>query len=244
MHIPTRIRVSMLLRSLLVQASWNYETMIGTGFAFTILPLLRHLHPADLAARRAALERHSAIFNSHPYLATIAVGAVARLEAEGADPLVTERFKSALRGSLGSLGDRLVWSAWRPACLLLGITLLLAGTAWWLSVLAFLLVYNIFHLSLRTWGLHVGVENGLEVGKVIRSAPIERLISLAGSAGAFLGGTALVLAVAPTGGNLEPVLAGFAAAAAGLWLGLRSRRVLAPLVGLAWILAIVWGLML
>ncbi|CAN5762494.1 hypothetical protein BH23GEM6_BH23GEM6_05790 [soil metagenome] len=244
MEIPTRVRTRMLLRSLLVQASWNYETLIGTGFAFTLLPLLRHLHPVDLAARRAALERHSGIFNSHPYLATIAVGAVARLEAEGADPLVTERFKSALRGSLGSLGDRLVWSAWRPACLLLGITLLLAGTAWWLGVLVFLLVYNIFHLSLRVWGLHIGVESGLDVGKALRNAPVERLISLAGSAGAFLGGTALVLAIGPTGGSMEPIVAGLAAAAAGLWLGLRSRRVLAPLVGLAWILAIVWGLML
>ncbi len=243
--IPAGLRRRLLFRSFLVQGSWNYETLIGTGFAFTLIPLLRFLHPDDAVARRDALRRHSSVFNSHPYLAPLAIGAVARLEADGADPAMMERFKSALRGSLGSLGDRLVWSAWRPASILLGLVLLLAGAAWWVPVVAFLLVYNAFHLVLRAWGLRTGVESGIEVGKVLRSVPFEGIISWIGNAGAMLGGAALVLAIAPAGAEFEvrPILLGVGAAAIGLWLGLRARSVLAPAVGLAWVIAIAFGLM-
>jgi mannose PTS system EIID component len=242
-EIPAGVRRKMLLRSFLVQGSWNYETMIGTGFAFTLLPLLRFLHPTDLEARRSAMKRHAEIFNSHPYLATVAIGAVARLEVDGTPPEVTERFKSALRSSLGSLGDRLVWTAWRPATLLLGVLLLLAGTAWWLAVVVFLLVYNAFHLALRAWGLRRGVDHGIEVGKVLREAPLEAVIAWMGNAGALFCGAALVLAIGPGGGDFVPIASGLVAAAVGAWLGLSSRRMLAPAVGLAWIFAIVWGMM-
>jgi mannose PTS system EIID component len=242
--IPSGIRRRLLLRSFLVQGSWNYETLIGTGFAFTLIPIFRFLHPNDVAARRAALKRHAGVFNSHPYLAPVAIGAVARLEAEGAEPAMTERFKSAMRGSLGSLGDRLIWTAWRPATLLLGVVLLLAGAAWWVALTAFLVIYNSFQFGLRAWGLRAGLESGIEVGKVLRSVPFDAIVSWVGNAGALLGGTALVLAIAPPGTELalRPLALGVIAAAAGLWLGLRARSVLAPAVGLAWIIAIALGL--
>src|SRR5690606_33407159 len=131
-RLPRRLALRVLLRSFTVQGSWNYETLIGTGFAFTLLPVLRHLYPADTEAFRAALARHTEVFNSHPYLATVAVGAVSRLEAEEADPGPIGRFKSALRGSLGSLGDQPVWSAWKPATVMGGLALAVAGMAWWL----------------------------------------------------------------------------------------------------------------
>src|SRR5690606_10268282 len=143
--------------------------------AFTLLPVLRHLHPADTEAFRAVLARHTEVFNSHPYLATVAVGAVSRLEAEEADPVLIGRFKSALRGSLGSLGDQLVWSAWKPATVMVGLALAVAGMAWWLVAGVFLVTYNILHIGLRVWGLRVGTEHGLDVGRVLRDAPVQRI---------------------------------------------------------------------
>src|SRR5690606_34203883 len=151
-RLPKSVALRVLLRSLTVQGSWNYETLIGTGFAFTVLPVLRYLHPTDTEAFRSALVRHTEIFNSHPYLATVAVGAVSRLESEGTDPVIIQRFKSALRGSLGSLGDQLVWMAWKPATMMVGLALVLAGTTWWLALGIFLALYNALHLGLRVWG--------------------------------------------------------------------------------------------
>lgn len=241
--LPRRVELRVLLRSLLVQASWNYETLIGTGFAFTVLPVLRHLHPGDTEAFRAAISRHRRIFNSHPYLATVAAGAVSRLEADGADPVIIERFKSALRGSLGSLGDQLVWGAWRPAAVLLGISLILAGAAWWVAVTVFLAVYNVLNLGLRVWGWRIGSAAGLEVSKALRQAPLMTVAQRAADAGAAFAGFAAVLAA---GHALEttlprPVVVGVlgAAVVAGVWLGPRTRMLFGAVLAVLWIYAIV-----
>jgi mannose PTS system EIID component len=243
-RLPKAVAMRVLLRSLTVQGSWNYETLIGTGFAFTVLPVLRYLYPADAEAFRAALARHTEVFNSHPYLATVAVGAVSRLEAEGADPVIIQRFKSALRGSLGSIGDQLVWTAWKPATVLVGLALALAGVAWWLVLAVFLLVYNVLHFGLRTWGLRVGTASGLEVGRVLRDAPVQKIARRSGDLGALCGGFGVVVATANVLQQSDwNVIAGVCvglAIAAGVWLGPRARLLFGSVLMTAWFLAIVW----
>lgn len=241
-RLPLAVRMRVLARSLLVQGSWNYETLIGTGFAFTILPALRHLSNGDDQALAERVGRHAELFNSHPYLAPVAAGAVTRLEADGADPLLVHRFKSALRGSLGSIGDQLVWSAWRPASLLLGLCLLLLGLAWWAAVGAFLLVYNTLHLGLRVWGLGVGLERGLEVGKALREAPLQRIAGRTADVGAVLAGLAAALAVGASGTDPYIVGAGVVGVGAGLLLGLRTYRAAALALGVVWSIGIILGL--
>ncbi|HEX5872777.1 MAG TPA: PTS system mannose/fructose/sorbose family transporter subunit IID [Longimicrobium sp.] len=226
--LPPGVRRAMLLRSLAVQGSWNYRTLIGTGLAFVLAPALRHIYAGDPRKVREALARHAELFNAHPYLAALAAGALARLEADGVPPETIERFKSAVRGSLGSMGDRLVWLMWRPACALLMVALLLAGAGWWIAVLAFLLSYNALHLWMRTWGLNAGWRDGLQVARALREAPFERLGERAGDAGAVLSGFAAVLAIGWGGEPGVPYAAvGALALAAGVMLGPRVRWVAA-----------------
>lgn len=222
-EFPSSVRRSILLRSLCIQGSWNYQTLIGTGFAFALLPALRHIHQGDPAALERALARHAALFNSHPYLATVAAGAVARIEADGAPPELVDRFKSALRGSLGSMGDRLVWLVWRPTTLLAGLSLLLIGAPWWLAVGVFLVSYNALHLWLRAWGLDTGLAHGLQVGRALREAPLERIGERGGDAGAVLAGFAAALAVGSGASTPLGHGVGIAGIAVGLALGLRTR---------------------
>jgi mannose PTS system EIID component len=219
----------MLLRSFAVQGSWNYQTLIGTGLVFVLAPALRHVYGADRARLREAVARHAELFNAHPYLATVAAGAVARLEADGAPPETIARFKAAVRGSLGSIGDRLVWLTWRPACALLMVALLLAGVSWWVAVAAFLVSYNALHLWMRSWGLEVGLRDGVQVGRALREAPFERLGERAADAGAALSGFAAVLALGWGGVQVSWTYAavGAAALAAGIALGPRVRWVAA-----------------
>ncbi|HEX2208586.1 MAG TPA: PTS system mannose/fructose/sorbose family transporter subunit IID [Longimicrobium sp.] len=226
--LPRPVRRAMLLRSLAVQGSWNYTTLIGTGLAYVLAPALRHLYADDPARLREALARHAELFNAHPYLAVLAAGALARLEGDGVPRETIDRFKSAIRGSLGSLGDRLVWLMWRPACALLMVALLLAGAGWWIAVLAFLVSYNALHLWMRAWGLRAGLRDGLQVARALREAPFERLGERAGDAGAVLSGFAAVLAVGWGGeAGLPYAAVGAAALAAGIVLGPRVRWVAA-----------------
>jgi len=241
-ELPTSVRRGLLLRSFLVQGSWNYETLIGTGFAFVMLPVLRHVHRDDPEALRQAVERHSEVFNSHPYMATLAAGAVARLEIEGTAPSVVTRFKSALRGSLGALGDQLVWLSFRPAVALVAIMLLLLGAPWWVAVAVYLVTYNSLHFWLRLWGFALGLRHGLAVGGELRAVPLGALAGRAAAAGMVLAGVAAVLAVAKAGNQpLEWAIAA-ASAVAGGWLGLRARQPAFALLLAVWLFGMTLGL--
>jgi mannose PTS system EIID component len=191
-ELPTSIRWNVFLRSFAIQGSWNYRTLQGSGFAYALMPVLRHVY-GDTERLQDAVVRHSTLFNAHPYLAGIALGAVARMELDGESAALIERFKTALRGSLGTLGDRIIWAGWRPACVLLGMVVLLATSSALAGVLSFLVVYNTGHLGLRWWALNLGLEGGRHVGERMRSIPVSRWHRIVVTVAAFLLGAALPL---------------------------------------------------
>lgn len=249
MGLSRGTRIRLVWRSFLAQGSWNYRTLIGTGFAVLLLPSLRRLH-GDPEALEEAVRRHSVLFNSHPYFTPLAAGAVLRLEEEGTDPALVARFKDALRGPLGAIGDQLVWRSWRPAAVLLGMALWLAGLPWWLAVGSFLCVHNALHLWLRVWGVGAGYDAGLDLGSALRSVNFNALSRRAAGVGAVLCGfcVALLAVYATRAGGAEPVLAGVlglgaaAAVAGGLFLGPRARRAGWLVVTLAWVAHALWAL--
>jgi PTS system mannose-specific IID component len=192
------IGLRLLLRSLLVQASWNYRTMQGAGLGFALIPALAKLYRGDGVGLARAIRTHSGFFNAHPYLSTVAIAALARMESESAGPDQLERFKKAIVSPLGSLGDRLVWARWRPLCSLLAFLIFLLGAPWWVAVAVFLASYNAVHLWLRIWGLRLGWREGREVGRALIGSPLRRLpdrltIPLAVVSGAVLPPMALAL---------------------------------------------------
>lgn len=172
------IWVATYFRLLAVQGSWNYETLLGNGIGFAAEPALRSL-PGGVggAAYAEALAREAHYFNAHPYLASVAVGALIRAELDGTEPQTIERFRTALCSPLGSLGDQLVWTAWLPFCSLLSLAAFGLGASAAVVVLVFLLTYNAGHLALRAWGLVVGYRRGLTVAsalnnQILRYAPM------------------------------------------------------------------------
>ena len=194
--LPFLTWASIFLRLLAIQASWNYEILLGTGIGFCTEPALRLLPGGKGGeAYRAALARQSQYFNAHPYLAAIAVGALVRAELEGVPPARIERFRTALCGPLGSVGDRLVWAAWLPFCSVVGLLLfgLGVGPAW--VVGGFLLLYNVGHVALRAWALNVGLARGMQVASALGTPILRFGPQWLGQAVAFVGGAALPLAL-------------------------------------------------
>ena len=110
------------------------------------------MYRGDDAGFEDALRRHVSLFNTHPYLSSLALGATIRLEEDGADGATVEAFKAAVRGPLGSLGDSLFWAALLPVCLVFALVLAQLGASAWIVVLAFLVPYNGAHLWIRVWG--------------------------------------------------------------------------------------------
>jgi PTS system mannose-specific IID component len=240
------VRVAMFLRSFAIQGSFNYRTLIGTGCAFVLLPALRRIFAGRSAELSDAIKRHQQIFNSHPYLAGIALGAIARLEAEGTAPAVIDRFKAAVRSSLGSLGDNLFWAGWRPFCALAALLLACSGASWWLPVACFLVLYNIGHLLARAWSFRMGLRYGRAVAEHLRGGQLQNLQRFVASAGAFMLG--LVLPLAAGGGLVESpstapwLIAAATAALLGLRFGSAVRTpVVVALTGFA-LFGIAWGI--
>lgn len=185
----------MFLRCLAVQGSWNYELLVGNGIGFCVEPALRAL-PGGVEGPlyRQALARQCTYFNAHPYLASLAVGALARAEIDLAPPEKIERFRRALCGPLGSVGDRLVWAAWLPACSLVGLLMFGLGAPPLFVVIGFLLLYNVGHVVLRNWGLRAGWQHGLRVAVALGNPVLQHGPRYIGRAAAVIGGLALPLA--------------------------------------------------
>lgn len=214
-ELPFRTRVAIFVRLLAIQGAWNYETLLGNGIGFCIEPALRLL-PGGIhtPAFHAALARESRYFNAHPYLAAVAVGALARAELDGEPPERIERFRTALCGPLGSVGDRLVWAGWLPFCSLASLALfgLGAGTA---AVIGFfLLTYNAGHFALRIWGLNTGWTHGLRVASALGNPVLRRGPQQIGRLAALATGIAIPLALGRIVGPGRNLLGGVLVAVA------------------------------
>jgi len=163
--VPSTALGQAFARLFLLQATWNYERMQGLGLAHALAPVARALAADDAAAARA-LVPHTGYFNTHPVMASVAVGVIAgEMEKRAAgEPALDEaglaRAKQALGASLAAAGDPLFWNALRP------MVALAAVYAWRaerspLGLVTFLAGYNVFAVGFRIRGLFEGYRHGL-----------------------------------------------------------------------------------
>jgi mannose/fructose/N-acetylgalactosamine-specific phosphotransferase system component IID len=187
-------RLSILMRSFLIQSVWNARGMQNVGFCFAMLPLVRRLDDTD--AVRGYLKRHLELFNTNPALSCYALGAAAAAEASG-EPERAVDAKRALAGPLGMAGDSLMWGALRPLAAVVGASLALAGRAW--APLALVAVYNVPHLALRARGIVAGAAGGPSAAREVLGRPFCRVVTVVRAGGAL--GAGFVLAMAVSGGE-------------------------------------------
>jgi PTS system mannose-specific IID component len=194
--LPVRTQISMFVRMLAIQGAWNYESLLGNGVGFCLEPALRLL-PGGVHSHefKEAMARESHYFNAHPYMAAVAVGALARAELDGEAPDRIERFRTALCGPLGSVGDRLVWAGWLPFCSLASLALFGLGASSVTVVVFFLGTYNVGHFALRLWGLRTGWNHGLHVASALGNPVLRRGPQQLGRLAALATGVAIPLAL-------------------------------------------------
>ncbi len=213
-------------RANLLQATWNFERQQGIGWAYALQPVLEALYP-DAATRRARLAEHTAYFNTQPTLASLALGAIAKLEeqrAEGKGPDAASmgRVKAVLGSTLAALGDRLFWFSLRPFAAALGVLVALARPETPAAAVVLWCAYALPHLGLRFAGVRMGYERGAGVlGGALRER-FETGVTLLAYAGCIALGVATAVALAP-GGEPRPI-AVQSALAGGLGIGLLSAQ--------------------
>lgn len=224
-RVGARARRAMAWRAQLLQATWNYERQQGLGWAWALRPALERLIP-DAASRRERLAEHTAFFNTQPSMASLALGAVAALEAEraegrGPDADGMARIKSVLGSSLASLGDRCFWFTLRPVAACIGLAVALHGPAW-AGALTLWLLYNAGHQTVRFAGVGWGWREGPAVlGERLRGR-FEHAIRWLALAGTAAIGVIVALLLVPNG--YPRPLAWQATLTAGLVTGLLTAQ--------------------
>ena len=204
-----KMKWSIFWRSLFLQACWNVERMQGLGFAFCLSPWLDRCHGAGTLARAKAQERHLVFFNTQPYAASLILGMVCAFEEEAASAPAEEReallvrmnaLKRGASSSLAGVADGLFWGALRPFCAALAVLVMyvLVGnepfSSLYISVLLFLLAYNIPTLYARWVGLGVGYESKDRLAVRLKEVPWPALTRRLRAATGVLG-----LVLAPLG---------------------------------------------
>jgi PTS system mannose-specific IID component len=207
------------LRTPLLQATWNYERQQGLGWAWCFQPILERLYP-EAAERRRRLADHTAYFNTQPTLASLALGAIAGLEARvarGEPPELVHRARQALGSALAAMGDRLFWATLRPFAATMGVIAALGGGSWRGAVVMWL-IYNAVHLPLRFAGVSWGARRGPEVLDAALRRAIDRMVRSLSLIGSAAVGVAVAMTLAPGG---EPHTVAFQAGLlGGIGLGL------------------------
>ena len=194
--LTTLDRLNILLRCFVVQASWNFRSMLGLGFCFCVIPIARRLYKTA-KERSEFLHRHLEFFNAHPYFVGFCLGAVIRLEEESLhkqwpDKRPISIFKERMTGPLGGLGDQLFWNRIKPATVALGV--LLGLRYGWIGIPIFLLVYNIPHVYLRVKSMNVSYKMGFDVISIMSTQRFKQAGRIMSFGGMLIAGVLLVVA--------------------------------------------------
>lgn len=201
-----RIRAEMIIRSLFIQATNNFERMLSLGFLFALWPVVKKLYVTP-EKRREAVIRHLSFFNTQPYFANCILGVVAHVELDGGEGVDAEvtGIKKAMMGAFGALGDDLFWTGLMPAAGLLALVFYGALPNYaFAGTIAALVAYNVFHFWARIKLFTVGLRLGRRVTSYLKMLRLPRFAVAVKVAASFLLGAftvAVVWRAAQTGGG-------------------------------------------
>jgi fructoselysine/glucoselysine PTS system EIID component len=149
-------------RSLALEANFNFETMQNTGFAFSIIPILKKLYYTKESMAKA-LKRHLQFFNTTAHGSTLIFGITAAMEEQNFqkddfDEESINAVKLGLMGPLAGVFDSFFWGTLKVIAAGVGISLSLNGNL--LGPVLFVLIFNIPHIVLRYNMTFIGYNSG------------------------------------------------------------------------------------
>ncbi|KDM91676.1 PTS N-acetylgalactosamine transporter subunit IID [Photobacterium galatheae] len=156
----------MAWRSLLLQASFNFERMQASGWLYGLLPGLKKIHTnkADLAK---SMKGHMGFFNTHPFLVTFVMGIILAMERSKQNVSSIQSTKIAVGAPLGGIGDAMFWLTLLPICGGIGADLALQGSI--LGAVVFFLLFNVVHFGLRFGLAHYAYRMGVAAIPLIKA---------------------------------------------------------------------------
>ncbi|PID82661.1 MAG: PTS acetylgalactosamine transporter subunit IID [Clostridiales bacterium] len=152
----------MVIRSLFLQGSFNFERMQAAGWLYSILPGLEKIH-TDKEDLSASMDHNLEFFNTHPFLVTFVMGIVLSLEQQKTDIPTIRAVRVAAMGPLGGIGDAIFWFTLVPIAAGISANLALSGgNGAFFAPILFLLIFNVVQFAIRfklmTWSYKLGTS--------------------------------------------------------------------------------------
>lgn len=150
------------VRSLPMEASFNYERMMSLAFGYTMEPIIKKIYqnPED---QKEAMKRHLEFYNCTSACSPFIAGVCAAMEEKNAedesfDETSINAMKAGLMGPLAGIGDAIFWGSLRIITAGIGISLAQQGNI--LGPILFVLMFNIPNYLFRYFGALYGYKMG------------------------------------------------------------------------------------
>jgi len=173
----------------LFQCGWNYERMQSVGYAYSMIPILKKLHPDPEDFKERFIENLN-FFNTNPIVgAPLIIGAHIALEEAGASVDTCEGLKVGLMGPLAGVGDTIVWAIYNSIIFSLGASMALNGSA--LGPILVILLVLFPYIAVRYWQFFWAYRQGTSlvaqlgggvIAKVTEFATLVGLVVIGGFA--------------------------------------------------------------
>lgn len=145
------------LRTLFLQASFNYERMQAGGFLAAQLPALKKIYKDDKEGLSASMQDNLQFINTHPNLVGFLMGLLISMEESRENRSVIEGLKVALFAPLAGIGDAIFWFTLLP--IVAGICASMAIEGSIIGPIAFFGVYAAV-FGMRFFWTHLGYNVG------------------------------------------------------------------------------------
>ena len=202
----------MVLRSLNLQASFNYERMQACGWLWGMLPGLQKIH-TNKEDLKASMAHNLDFLNTHPFLVTFVMGIVLSLEQNKADTATIRSVRISAAGPLGGIGDALFWLTLVP--ITAGLTANMAMEGQIIGAVLFLIIFNAVQFAVRFGLMYWSYGLGTKAVTLLTSSAKEFTraasilgIFVVGGLIANYGGTSLRIVVGDPAINIQGLLDG------------------------------------
>ncbi len=162
-----------------LQWCWNYERMQASGFAYSMVPVIKELYDNE-EEQCIQLERHMQFYNTHPGASSVIMGAAVALE-ENYQTETSDSLKVGLMGPFAGIGDTIQAVLVTPPASIIAASLAANGN--WLSILvSWLPIFLLFVVRwpLFNWGYNRSVGIIEDVSGASGFADLQVMASILG----------------------------------------------------------------
>lgn len=152
----------LFIRSLPMEASFNYERMMSLAYGFCMFPIIKKLY-SNRDDQKEALKRHQEFFNCTSATTPFILGVSCAMEEINAkdpnfDTNSINAMKAGLMGPLAGVGDAIFWGSLRIISAGIGISFAMKGNP--IGPILFILLFNIPNYLVRYFGTVYGYRLG------------------------------------------------------------------------------------